>query len=162
MPANATPSLPGTPWYASPSAARATGRLGPVGQRGLEADEPDVAVLVEVRQLGPGAEEVGEGPEAEGLLAEGRVHPLHLLLDGGGVEPVSVVLLVTEPERPLEQAARGRLGALGRLVLRWRGRAPAAAPLRRLRLARLARLRRIRRLGLGVLRRRLGFGFRGD
>src|SRR4051812_31787415 len=118
MPGNATPSTIGTP--AAGPEWRSTGArcLGRFGEGGLQADEPDVAVLVEVCQLGPRAEEVGEGPEAERLLAERRVHPLHLLLDGGGVQPVRVVLLVTEPEGALEQAARGRLRVLGRLVLR--------------------------------------------
>jgi len=34
-----------------------------------------------------------EGGVAEGLLVELGIHALHLLLDGGGVEPVLVVFL---------------------------------------------------------------------
>src|SRR6185437_7154073 len=86
------------------------------------------AALVEVDDVAAGAQEVAERLEAQRLLAERRVHPLHLGLDHGVVQPFGVVLFVADPKGALEQARGGGLWIGRRLVLGLAGARVATAP----------------------------------
>src|SRR6185295_19269645 len=54
--------------------------------------------------------EIAERLKSERLFRERRVHPLHLRLDRGVVQPVGVVLLKADAEGTLQQARRRSLG----------------------------------------------------
>src|SRR5690606_29566266 len=71
--------------------------------------------LLEVGDVRVRLEELGEGLEAERLLAEGRVHAAHMGLHRGAVQPFRIAA-VTELEGALQQAGRRLAGVRAVLV----------------------------------------------
>src|SRR5690606_12896738 len=82
----------------------------------LGAHEALVPGLLEHGDVGVRLEELREGAEAEGLLAEGGVHAPHVGLHGRAVQPFAVAA-AAELEGALEQAGGRLAGVLLALVL---------------------------------------------